>query len=227
MAYPIVITRLNGIDEEIKDIKTSLDTKLPKTGGTISGNLTVSNLLDAKTIEGKAIYGPRNSDLAFNYGRGAWLSLVGDQRPDVEGEQGMFKLFANRFDADVSSSLLGYPNGTLTWGGRHVLRLESSGKNSDGTQWYRKYSDGYIEQGGVFLKNMNGSNYYTTTFLVPFSDTNYCGFLLPTLNDSASIILAMTGYYRGTTNLYAYLPDKTFPVGGANAFTVNFFACGY
>lgn len=40
-----------------------------------------------------------------------------------------------------------------------------------GTSWYRKYSDGWIEQGGEFTKNRDTNT--TVTFPVAFKDTNY------------------------------------------------------
>lgn len=42
---------------------------------------------------------------------------------------------------------------------------------SQGTSWYRKYSDGWIEQGGEFTKTRDTN--ITITFPVAFRDTNY------------------------------------------------------
>ena len=42
---------------------------------------------------------------------------------------------------------------------------------SNGTSWYRKYSNGWIEQGGKFAKPRDTN--VTTTFPVAFKDTNY------------------------------------------------------
>lgn len=42
---------------------------------------------------------------------------------------------------------------------------------SNGTSWYRKYSDGWIEQGGEFAKPRDTNG--TTTFPVAFTNTNY------------------------------------------------------
>ena len=41
----------------------------------------------------------------------------------------------------------------------------------NGTEWYRIYSDGWIEQGGIV--SMPKIGWYPVTFLKPFSDTNY------------------------------------------------------
>lgn len=40
---------------------------------------------------------------------------------------------------------------------------------NDGTNWYRKWSDGWLEQGGVIAGNFSG----ILTFLLPFSDARY------------------------------------------------------
>ena len=42
---------------------------------------------------------------------------------------------------------------------------------SNGTSWYRKYSDGWIEQGGEYTKERDTN--ITVTFPVAFKDTNY------------------------------------------------------
>ena len=55
------------------------------------------------------------------------------------------------------SAIRGNPYITQTW--------------SNGTSWYRKYSDGWIEQGGEFTKNRDTK--VTITFPVAFKNTNY------------------------------------------------------
>lgn len=46
---------------------------------------------------------------------------------------------------------------------------------SNGTSWYRVYSDGWCEQGGVLAKTRTDT-VVTVTFLKPFIDANYCIF---------------------------------------------------
>ena len=55
------------------------------------------------------------------------------------------------------------------WGGATVIE---TGRSSDGKQWYRLWSDGWLEQGGT----QSGNGVYgvtTVTFLKPFKDTSY------------------------------------------------------
>lgn len=44
---------------------------------------------------------------------------------------------------------------------------------SSGFDWYRKWSDGWIEQGGVITHTSTGSVDHTVTFHTPFTNTNY------------------------------------------------------
>ena len=41
----------------------------------------------------------------------------------------------------------------------------------DGTNWFRKWSDGWIEQGGTLVAK---TGIITLTFLLPFADEKYC-----------------------------------------------------
>ena len=49
--------------------------------------------------------------------------------------------------------------------------LVTSWKNGD--KWYRKYSDGFIEQGGSVAVRSSSSSWQTVTLNIAFSNTNY------------------------------------------------------
>jgi hypothetical protein len=68
-----------------------------------------------------------------------------------------------------SSVTINSKAGTKYVGGHFVVE---SWKATDGTQWYRKYSDGFIEM-GIYLNNTTGSNSYNIAFPISFSTTNY------------------------------------------------------
>lgn len=51
--------------------------------------------------------------------------------------------------------------------------VKETGKSSDGTKWYRKWSDGWIEQGGRVNAVGYNSNIQNVTFMVTMSNTNY------------------------------------------------------
>lgn len=87
---------------------------------------------------------------------------------------------------------------------------------NQGTSWYRKYSDGWIEQGGEFTKNRDTNT--TVTFPVAFKDTNYT--------------IATPQYVQHTNNA----PSCTFTSKTNTGITHNYgswgskwgwFACGY
>lgn len=68
-----------------------------------------------------------------------------------------------------NKSLIGSPDGSLTWCGKNVLTGNSAGltvvaESYGASSWYRKYSDGWIEQGGYL-----SSTKKTVSFLTAFN----------------------------------------------------------
>lgn len=51
--------------------------------------------------------------------------------------------------------------------------VKETGKSSDGTSWYRKWSDGFIEQGGRVNAVAYDDKTKNVTFMTPMSNTNY------------------------------------------------------
>lgn len=74
--------------------------------------------------------------------------------------------------------------------------------------WYRVYSDGWVEQGG---QNSISTSTTVTTFLKPFADTNY----------SLSIINKSAGY-----SFYTAKTTTSFTADTSSKATVDWFACG-
>lgn len=66
--------------------------------------------------------------------------------------------------------LQGHSNGLLTWGGHRVMTKIAEWRS--GGNWYRKYSDGWIEQGGRSTIPSVGA-WSTINLHTAFSDTNY------------------------------------------------------
>ena len=54
-----------------------------------------------------------------------------------------------------------------------VVRLVEAGQSEDGTQWYRLYSDGWCEQGGICTSHAYNVDEQQVTFLKSYKDTNY------------------------------------------------------
>ncbi len=92
---------------------------------------------------------------------------------------------------------------------------ESGTRGTPGYQWYRYYSDGWLEQGGYLDKSTNAT---TVTFLQPFADASYACFKNYSTNSSAA------AYYRYLT---VYGQTETgFTVYQGNYESV-WFACGW
>ena len=84
-----------------------------------------------------------------------------------------------------------------------------------GTEWYRLWSDGWIEQGGSCASG--GSK--TVTFLKPFSNTNYT---------------ALATSIGTNGEIYAQCIKKTsasqitiYNSGGSSSLSKSWYACGY
>ena len=82
----------------------------------------------------------------------------------------------------------------------------------NGTEWYRVWSDGWIEQGGY--KASNG----TITFLKQFSDTNYTvtGGLVPGDATQTYEHLNLTNFTATGFRYYTY-----------DGYKLKWYACGY
>lgn len=169
MAYPVVLQRIENLEQSIKD---GLASKLSLTGGTVTGDLNVNGYLDATNIKGS-----RTSSLTLHYGIGAWLSLVGDQNHSVPGEEGMFKLIAATYNNDGNDgwhNLTGRANtGSLMWDYKEVERLNGSvfpeevgSIGDEPISGYIRYVTGLQICYGVARTTKTGR---TITFPVPFS----------------------------------------------------------
>ena len=82
----------------------------------------------------------------------------------------------------------------------------------NGTEWYRVWSDGWVEQGGKCQANA------TKTYLKPFANTNYTGFV---------------GSYNTTNYSYSFAINNRTATSGKMAYhdggytgQVNWYACG-
>ena len=100
-----------------------------------------------------------------------------------------------------------------------TVHIVETWKSSDGSSWYRKWSDGFIEQGST-VKNLTGWSTNSVTLLVPFNTTAY------TINISGIS-------YTGTTNDHVgTLHQKTktsFKHMFYNSISIDptWYACGY
>lgn len=86
----------------------------------------------------------------------------------------------------------------------------------DGTNWYKKYQDGWIEQGGYFSSNSQAA---TVTLNTAFANTNYT--LMVTCRTEGSATNYNPAVTKKTTTSFTYNSMI------AKAFGAEYYACGY
>ena len=133
---------------------------LQLSGGTISG-IIKANTHDfiERTVDNSytAIRGGSGFD------KGSSLVLYGKD----ESDGARFRLIAH--DGTNIANLIGKANGDLTWNGKKIVCVESY---KSGNSWYRKYADGWIEQGGSATTSTTINTTTTKiTFTTPFTST--------------------------------------------------------
>lgn len=144
-------------------------------------------------------------------------SGVLDSHTSDEGHQ--YRLLSETGKGIVLAENLGYEpayfDGTNT---NKFVSLKESYVDENGT-WYREYSDGWLEQGGIATEP-----YYSTvnqvTYLKPFKDTNY------TLVVSS---VREVNYSEANMSVYNQAFNKTatgFQNYTASTLTKNWYACG-
>lgn len=191
---------------ELKTTKSSIK-------GESNGNLSLNNKIKI-TSEGHCEVDSTSKthlNIGYNYNTsdGALLSLKGTSHADYPG---VFQLFAK--NENTSKILTGYPNGTLTWDGKPVVTLTKSWVS--GGNWYRQYSDGWIEQSGV----IDGANnaFSTVTLYLAFKDTNYT--ILLTQGGSNVSCDRVSQYQSKTTTSFKASRDDV-------STAIRWYACGF
>lgn len=144
-------------------------------GGTINGNLTLGNASSSYGLQRPDNSGELGLRGGVGNDGGAYLYLHGKDMGGAESD-GRFDMGA--VNSSKTYMLTGKPDGTFTWGGKHIVRNTAA---SNGVNGYRKYSDGLIVQWGTYT---NTSTSGTITFPVAFSNTNYSAVIAQQGNNS-------------------------------------------
>lgn len=116
-------TVVNVGELDARALLDELNTKLPLSGGTMTGSIALmsgDNSLVAPTDNGYV-----EIEGGTDFRKGASLTLYGK---DSTNTPGCFKLFANK--GQGHTLLLGDPDGSLTWGGKNIVR-SVNGTNAD------------------------------------------------------------------------------------------------
>ena len=112
---------------------------------------------------------------SFSNKKSASLFLTSTDYTGKTVPAGSFYLTA--MDATTGAKTLqGDPDGTLMWCGKSLTGgLTVVAESYSANSWYRKYSDGWIEQGGIFFYSTSTwpSNNNRVTLAIPFSTAVY------------------------------------------------------
>lgn len=153
-----------------------------------------------------------------NDNSGALLVLRSVNEPNYPST---FSLTANN-DTGYTS-LTGRVAGDLTWGGKPVITLIASWRS--GKNWYRKYSDGWIEQGGVINYGSSSGKWNKSVSLnTSFTNTNY--------NVVASFYEADSAgdrYHQNGINIISLTTSsfQVYQLGSDSVQYITWYACGY
>lgn len=121
-----------------------------------------------------------------------------------------------------SSVTINLVAGTKYVGGHFVIE---SWKANDDSQWYRKYSDGFIECGGVFTVGPNFDKYVSLP--ITFTTTNYSLLLTGVSADVDSNVVSPKARQLSTTQFRVALAYASANTGYYASGTIAWYACGY
>lgn len=225
---PVVDSTLSSTSEnpvQNKVINSALDGKLSLTGGTITGTLKIKTRAGTLRLETYGATGSTTTNSGAHIatiendsylevhpshpGMGATLFMASSEYSGSALNPGDFLLRSMSVDKTANYDLWGTNTGSLTWCGHNVITVvsESYGDNS----WYRKYSDGWIEQGGNATFPVEG--FLDVTLPIAFNNNHY------TINFCSNSGIA--------TWLAAYT-TTTFTLARENTYTIAvwWYACG-
>lgn len=122
----------------------------------------------------------------------------------------------NKADRDLSNTNPSLSFATIL-NNAEIRTVVETWQSEDGYSWYRKWSDGWIEQGGIIVSTGSSST-KSVTFPVPFSDTNF--FAIGTMINENTY----SGYTSKSTTSIAFFTASS---GGNKSANVNWYSCGY
>ncbi len=200
-------------------------------GGTMLGNLAPVSIFANKPT-GDLVVGVGSA-----YNDASSLSLHG-----TSSSSGANK-FILRAGTDTKQ-LSGDASGNLTWEGKNIVRSVNgvtAAANGNititipavpkayvtqsyvsGTNWYRKYSDGWIEQGG-YVSVSHSTSWQQKSLVTAFTNTNYtllsAVFGNGAFNDNVNLVEKQTSYFK--------IASGTQSEGGNAPNGAYWYACGY
>jgi hypothetical protein len=208
--------------------KTVTFTRLDGTTGTFTTqdtNTTYSNMTAATAdAAGKAGLVPapaKGYQTRFLRGDGTWVVPTNTTYSNMTAATASAAGKAGLVPAPAAGANTKFLRGDATWqtingsnAKAYVTETYSSGAN-----WYRKYSDGWIEQGGT------GTFGHNTTFSLvkAFTKTTYQVLIITTMEDSHWMISAI----KPTTSNFTTIVYWSTNHGTSTSVTGHWYACGY
>lgn len=99
-----------------------------------------------------------------------------------------------------------------------------------GSSWYRKWSDGWIEQGGAYSSTVKNDQLYTVSLHTPFTTATYSKVVGMNRDNETSGwgYGVAVSYANATTNSFKFNPCTT-SGGGSRVHQTGYawYACGY
>lgn len=183
---------------------------LPLSGGTMTGNIRSSSDDMFVLRKNDNLYGIQLWS-GTSYNNGASISLYGKGYSQV----GVFNIGA--YGENISSLLHGEPNGTLTWGGKNIERINASGSN------YIRFESGLqICWGNNISFNTSGT---AINLPVAFKDATY-GFVPVGRGLSTSTNCAIAKLTAKTTTAFTVVAVATSNLSSFTSGTIDYVAIG-
>lgn len=179
-----------------------------------ASSITVTDGSNSVTISGGTLYiGDSENPMS------AWKSPSVIYVPSADNSCGIYAI-------SMVSTTEAQPYKTRVFGiGQAIVSPVSA--NRIGGNWYRKWSNGFMEQGGV-VNGKGTSSDLTVTLNQPFTSTNYFVYAGP-VDPSSPTLSSENCSYRGVYLRVGSIKAKTtttFTFGNA-AHAAHWFACGY
>lgn len=203
----IVAAGLTPDPAQVNQLATAMAKYLPLSGGAMTGHIiTDKSKINHILLSGGVGWSEGDASLYL------YNANAGDNH-------GAFQLVAGHHEN--FTALEGMPDGTLKWGGKNVACVERW-RSSTGTSWYRKWSDGWIEQGGI-ASGSNLANGSSITLPIPFTSLNYSTLLTPLVPNGGTQFWNGNPPTRDRTSTTSVLVWGAY---GGGSGTISWYACG-
>ncbi len=193
MAFPKLLQKLfanSGAGPLLRSDILPIDTALSDSSTNPVQNKIIKAAIDAKTF-------PIDSALSSSSTNAVQNKVINSALATKANSSSLATVATSGSYSDLSN------RPTIPTSGS-VVTLVSSSYNSSTGSWYRKWSDGYIEQGSICTST--GTSYKTITFPTSFSSTNYIVQMTNNYNSSLGDVIGSPMVKNRLTTLFEVAP---------------------